>query len=59
MVVQSTANATSSDDVIPFVIPEPLHNALIERHFADANATATDSVRSGSVSSWSVVSDRA
>ena len=52
MVVQSTANATSSNDVFLFVIPE-------QRQFADANATATDSVESGSVSSWSVVSDRA
>ena len=52
VVVQSTANATSSNDVFPFVIPE-------QRQFADANATATDSVETGSVSSWSVVSDRA
>jgi hypothetical protein len=52
VVVQITANANSSNDVFPFVIPE-------QRQSADANAAATDSVETGSVSSWSVVSDRA
>ena len=64
VVVQSTANATSSNDVFPFVIPTDLEKAFKrhvkeQRQFADANATATDSVETGSVSSWSVVSDRA
>ena len=65
VVVQSTANATSSNDVNQFVIPETaqVSNTVSQvqsfRQIVNANAAATDSIETGSVSSWSVVSDHA
>ena len=63
VVVQSTANATSSNDVFPLVIPETAQvNDTVSqvqsfRQIVTANAAATDSFETGSVSSWSVVGD--
>ena len=59
VVIQSTANATSSNDVNLLVVPETtqVNNAVSQ--VQSFNLTAEDSIETSSVSSWSVVSDHA